>query len=335
MKIGVVGAGGWGTALAKVLTENGHEVTIWAYEQGTAEEINTRHTNRRFLPEVVLPKELVAVNDPEEAAGGKGMMVFAVPSGWARSTAIKFRPFISADSLVINAGKGFEKDSFKRLSQALTEEFGLSEDRILVLSGPNHSEEVGRRLPSATVVACSDRDSAEKAQEVFISPYFRVYTNPDRIGVEIGGALKNIFAMAAGICEGLGYGDNTKAALVTRALAEMRRLGQAMGANPLTFSGLSGLGDLYVTASSRHSRNNWAGREIGKGKSLQEILDSTPMVVEGVPTTKAAYHLGQKYGVELPIVNQVHRILFEGYPPRQAVEVLMTRERTHELEALD
>ncbi|HHW12362.1 MAG TPA: NAD(P)H-dependent glycerol-3-phosphate dehydrogenase [Firmicutes bacterium] len=332
MKVGVVGAGGWGTALAKLLTENGHQVMLWAYEQETMAEINQKHTNERFLPGVVLPAELRASTDPAEVVDGAEFVTFVVPSQWVRTTAKQFASHLAPETVVVNAGKGLEIQTLKTLSQVLKEELSALHHEIVVLSGPNHSEEVSRRLPSATVVASPDLKVAEEVQEIFMSPYFRVYTNRDRLGVELGGALKNVFSMAAGICDGLNFGDNTKAALVTRALAEMRRLGVMMGAEPETFSGLSGLGDLFVTAASRHSRNAWAGREIGKGRRLEEILASTPMVVEGVPTTKAAYALSKKFQVELPIVEKMYQVLFEDYPPRQAVEDLMIRERRSETE---
>ena len=334
MRVGVVGAGGWGTALAKLLTENGHQVKLWAYEQETMAEINQKHTNERFLAGVVLPVELTASTNPAEVAEGAELLTFVVPSQWVRSTVKLFIPHLSPGTVVVNAGKGLEIQTLKTLSQVLREELSALHHDIVVLSGPNHSEEVSRRLPSATVVAAPDLKAAELVQEVFMSSYFRVYTNRDRLGVELGGALKNVFSLAAGICDGLNFGDNTKAALVTRALAEMRRLGVMMGAEPETFSGLSGLGDLFVTAASRHSRNAWAGREIGKGRRLEEILASTPMVVEGVPTTKAAYALSKKFQVELPIVEKMYQVLFEDYPPRQAVEDLMIRERRSETEAV-
>lgn len=334
MKVGVVGAGGWGTALAKVLTENGHQVKLWAYERETMMEINQNHTNERFLAGVVLPAALTASTDPAEVVAEAEILTFVVPSQWLRTTAKLFAAHLSPGTVVVNAGKGVEIQTLKTLSQVLKEELPALHHEIVVLSGPNHSEEVSRRLPSATVVAAPDLKVAELVQEAFMSPYFRVYTNQDRIGVELGGALKNVFSMAAGICDGLNFGDNTKAALVTRALAEMRRLGVMMGAEPVTFSGLSGLGDLFVTAASRHSRNAWAGREIGKGRRLEEILASTPMVVEGVPTTKAAYALSKKFQVELPIIEKMYQVLFEDYPPRQAVEDLMIRERRSETEHL-
>lgn len=334
MRIGVVGAGGWGTALAKLLTENGHEVILWSYEKDTAEEINQIHCNQRFLSGIALPEKLVASSDPEQVAKKSETLVFVTPSQWVRSAVEQFKDFIHPNTMIINAGKGIEISTLKCLSEVIREELDCDDGKIVTLSGPSHAEEVGRGVPTVTVVASPDLQYAQKAQDIFITPYFRVYTNPDRIGVEIGGALKNIFAMAAGICDGLGFGDNTKAALVTRALSEMRRLGEKMGASPLTFSGLSGLGDLYVTSASRHSRNAWAGREIGKGRTVEEVLKSTPMVVEGVPTTKAAYLLGKKYEVELPITNIMYRILFEGYLPVQALEELMSREKTHEIETI-
>src|SRR5690554_475297 len=335
MKIGVIGAGGWGTALARLLVENGHQVRLWAYERETAAQINDFHYNPRFLPGVELPSALKASNDPDEVGKGREMLVFAVPSQWLRNVASMFKPYVSSHTLVVNAGKGIEVETLKLLSTVLEEELGVPSGQIVTLSGPNHSEEVGKGFPSATVVASPDLKTAETIQDVFISSYFRVYTNPDRTGVELGGALKNVFALAAGICEGLGYEDNTKAALITRGLAEMRRLGEKMGALPLTFSGLSGLGDLFATASGRHSRNAWAGREIGRGRKVHEVLASTPLVVEGVPTTKAAYRLGEKFGIELPIIANMYRVLFEGFPPQKAVEVLMSRDRRHELERLD
>ena len=334
MKIGVVGAGGWGTALAKLLTENDHQVMLWSYEKETMTEINQSHTNQRYLSGVKLPEKLVASNDPGEVTAGAELITFVVPSQWLRSTANLFASFISPSMLIVNAGKGIEIETLKPLTQVLREELAVPDHQIVALSGPNHSEEVSRQVPSATVVASPDLTIAESAQEAFFSPYFRVYTSLDRLGVEIGGALKNVFAMAAGICEGLDYGDNTKAALVTRALAEMRRLGETMGAQPLTFSGLSGLGDLFVTAASRHSRNAWAGREIGKGRNINEVLASTPMVVEGVPTTKAAYDLSKKFQVELPIIEKMYHILFKGHSPQEAVEELMTRERRREIESI-
>src|SRR5690554_6731376 len=335
MGIGVVSAGGWGTALARLLVENGHQVKIWAHEKETAVQINEFHYNPRFLPGVELPLTLEAGNDPDEVGENREMLVFAVPSQWLRSVALTFQRYASSHTLVVNAGKGIEVETLKSLSEVLQEELAVPSGQIVALSGPNHSEEVGKGYPSATVVASPDLTAAEAVQDVFISSYFRVYTNPDRRGVELGGALKNVFALAAGICEGLGYEDNTKAALITRGLAEMRRLGEKMGALPLTFAGLSGLGDLFATASGRHSRNAWAGREIGRGRKVHEVLASTPLVVEGVPTTKAAYRLGEKLGVELPIIAVIYRVLFEGFSPQKAVEALMSRDRRHELERLD
>jgi glycerol-3-phosphate dehydrogenase (NAD(P)+) len=255
-----------------------------------------------------------------------------VPSQWVRNVARQLSGVISNESLVINAAKGLELTTQKRLTEVLIEELPIPDHRIVALSGPNHAEEVGLNLPSASVVASPELSCAQEAQDLLMNNFFRVYTNPDRIGVELGGAFKNIISLAAGISEGLGFGDNTKAAIITRGIAEMARLGTAMGAKSDTFAGLSGLGDLFVTASSKHSRNRWAGQEIGNGRSPEEVLASTPMVVEGVPTTKAAYLLAQKTGVELPITNKVYEVLFEGASPKQCVGELMARGRTHETE---
>lgn len=333
-RVGVIGAGGWGTALARVLTGNGHQVVFWCFENETAEEINREHTNNRFLPGILLPEKLRATDDLRQAVHGQDAIVMVVPSQWTGSVAKSIAPIIDPSCLVVNAAKGLEITSLRRLSQVLIETLPVNPDRVVALSGPNHAEEVGREVPSATVVASPDINSAQEAQDLFMNAYFRVYTNPDRIGVELGGALKNIIALAAGISEGLGFGDNTKAAILTRGIAEMARLGAALGASPHTFAGLSGVGDLFVTGSSRHSRNFWAGREIGSGKSPEEVLKSTPMVVEGVPTSKAAYLLANKLNVEMPIAAKVYQVLFEGASPKQGVQELMTRGKTHESEEL-
>lgn len=331
-KVGVIGAGGWGTALAKLLIINGHDVVLWSREEETASEINLSHQNSRFLKGITLPESLKASTDFSTVVKNCPHIVMAVPSQWLRQVAKEIKSLLNNDALIINAAKGLELSTQKRLTEVLSEELSLYDGRIVALSGPNHAEEVGMNLPSATVVASPDLLSAQQAQDLLMNKFFRVYTNPDRTGVELGGAFKNIISLAAGISEGLGYGDNTKAAIITRGIAEMARLGSALGAKSDTFAGLSGLGDLFVTASSRHSRNRWAGQEIGSGKSPEDVLASTPMVVEGVPTAKAAYILGKKSGVELPITNKVYEILFEGASPQQCVGELMARGRTHETE---
>jgi glycerol-3-phosphate dehydrogenase (NAD(P)+) len=330
--IGVIGAGGWGTALAKLLTGNGHNVTIWCHEEETANDILHNQTNSRFLSGIKLPKELKATTQLKSVLQGSDCLVMAVPSQWVRETAKKVSPFISKDVLVINVAKGLEISTQKRLTEVLAEELPTTASRIIALSGPNHAEEVAREIPTATVVASPEQESAEETQDIFMNSFFRVYTNSDRIGVELGGALKNVSALAAGITEGLGFGDNTKAALITRGIAEMARLGVALGAVSHTFAGMSGVGDLFVTTSSSHSRNLWAGREIGRGRLPKEVLSSTPMVVEGVPTSKAVHLLSQKMNVEMPISTKVYEVLFEGASVIEGVKELMTRVRTHESE---
>ncbi|TCL64235.1 glycerol-3-phosphate dehydrogenase (NAD(P)+) [Hydrogenispora ethanolica] len=331
--IAVVGSGGWGTALAFHCAQKGYPVKIWAHESEVVTEINRQHTNATFLPGITLPESIQASGSLEEVLSGCRYVITAVPSQWLRSVAKKMAPLITRNHLIISASKGLEVQSLKTLATVLEEELPMVEPgAVIALSGPNHAEEVARRIPSTTVVATPILKFAEEVQDLLISPLLRVYTNPDRLGVQLGGALKNIIALAAGISDGLGFGDNTKAALITRGLAEMARLGAAMGAQTPTFSGLSGMGDLFVTASSKHSRNAWAGRELGKGRSLAEILSSTKMVVEGVTTTQAAYRLAREKQVEIPITNITYQVLFEGVPPLEGVSRLMERVRTHEME---
>ena len=331
--IGVIGGGGWGTALAKLCAEKGHKVGLWVLEPEVMEEINQKHTNNTFLPGVQLPENLFASTSLEEIVAGRKFLITVVPSKWLRDVAKQMRPFIDKETIVISATKGIEVSTLKTMSGVLQEELSnIDPNAVVALSGPNHAEEVARGIPSVTVVATPALKYAEQVQDLLISPVFRVYTNPDRIGVELGGALKNIISLAAGISDGLGFGDNTKAAIITRGLAEIARLGTALGAKTPTFSGASGIGDLFVTASSVHSRNSWAGRELGKGKSLQEITGSTKMVVEGVTTTEAAYRLASKFKIEMPITSLTYQVLFEGMPPQEGVRHLMERVRTHEME---
>lgn len=331
--IGIIGSGGWGTALAKICAEKGHQVQIWAMEPEVVAEINQRHTNETFLSGVRLPDSIYASNSIEEVVSGKKYLFTAMPSQWVRSMAKRMTAFVNPEAIIINVSKGLDGDSLDLLSNVLAEELPMVDpNAIVALSGPNHAEEVARRIPSATVVATPVLKYAEEVQDLLISPVFRVYTNPDRIGVQLGGALKNIIALAAGISDGLGFGDNSKAALVTRGLVEMSRLGVALGAQSTTFSGLSGVGDLFVTAASKHSRNAWAGRELGKGKSLDEIMASTKMVVEGVHTTKAAYRLAKQHNIEMPITFITYKILFENLSAEEGVSRLMERMKTHEME---
>jgi glycerol-3-phosphate dehydrogenase (NAD(P)+) len=331
----VLVAGSWGTALARVLADNGHEVRIWTRHPEQAEEINVRRRNSKYLPDAELPEGIRATSDISEALAGARMALFVAPSAAMREVARRAAPHLEADTLVVHATKGFEAESLKRMSTVLAEELGRSERGIVCLSGPSHAEEVVCGLPTTVVVASLDPACAEEAQDYFMNQsYFRVYTNPDLIGVETSGAAKNIIALGAGLSDGLGFGDNAKSALITRGLAEIARLGAAMGANPLTYAGLAGVGDLIATCTSQHSRNWRAGRMLAQGLPLQEVLNRMGMVVEGVRTTKFAHELAARYGVEMPITAQMHAVLFEGKSPARAVGDLMGRVRTHEIEEI-
>ncbi|RAU94735.1 NAD(P)H-dependent glycerol-3-phosphate dehydrogenase [Paenibacillus sp. YN15] len=334
-KTAVLVAGSWGTALASVLADNGHEVVLWTRHPEQVHEINTLHTNSRYLKDAVLSGRIYATQSLEEAVRGAEAVVLASPSSGMREVAGNIRPFLSSETLVIHAAKGFEAETLKRMTSVIAEELPQQDpDRIVVLSGPSHAEEVIVKCPTTIVVAAKQLDAAEAAQDFFMSPYFRVYTNPDVVGVEVSGALKNIIALGAGMSDGLQFGDNAKAALMTRGLAEIARLGVALEANPLTFAGLSGFGDLVVTCTSRHSRNWRAGYMLGQGKPLATVLEEMGMVVEGVKTTRAAYQMSKQYQVRMPITQVLYQVLFEGKEPKQGVEDLMGRVRTHEIEEI-
>lgn len=334
-KVAIVGAGSWGTALAIVLADNGHEVRLWGHNPEQMDEINTRHTNKKYLPNIFLNDSIVGYSSLEDALDGIQIMVLAVPTKAIREVVGKINTFQKEPLMIVHVSKGIEPNTLLRISEMIEEEI-VSEliDSIVVLSGPSHAEEVSLRQPTTVTVSSKRMEAARRIQDLFINHNFRVYTNPDIIGVEIGGALKNIIALAAGISDGLGYGDNAKAALMTRGLAEISRLGVQMGANPLTFSGLTGIGDLIVTCTSVHSRNWRAGNLLGKGKNLQEVLDNMGMVVEGVRTTKAAWQLAQEYNVKMPITNALYDLLFNQVDPKDAVDALMARGKTHEMEDL-
>jgi glycerol-3-phosphate dehydrogenase (NAD(P)+) len=335
MQIGLIGSGSWGTALAMVLADNGHQVTMWTRRAELANEINQQRTNKKYLPEVTLPNSLYCTTQLKEAVEGKKAILFVVPSHGIREVVKEVCPFLAENVLLIHAVKGLELGSHKRISEVIKEEIPAKlHDRLVALSGPSHAEEVSRELPTTIVVASDSLASAEEAQDVLMNRYFRVYTNPDLIGVEIGGALKNIIALGAGISDGLAFGDNAKAALMTRGLAEISRLGLRLGANPLTFSGLAGIGDLIVTCTSTHSRNWRAGNMLGKGHQLEDVLAKMGMVVEGVKTTKAAYELADSLNVEMPITQVLYQILFENKQPKQGVEDLMGRLKTNEMEEI-
>ena len=331
----VLVAGSWGTALANVLADNGHEVRLWTRSAEQAEAINSCHRNERFLGDAPLNPAVRATVSIREALEGAAMALVAAPTSAVRDVAAKMRPHLDAGTLVIHAAKGFEEETLKPMTAVLAEELPhVDPGTIGVLTGPSHAEEVIVRCPTTVVVAARRIEAAETAQDLLGNGYFRVYTNPDVTGAEIAGALKNVIALAAGLSDGLGFGDNAKAALITRGLAEIARIGKAMGANPLTFAGLAGVGDLVVTCTSRHSRNYRCGYAVGRGKALGDVLAEMGMVVEGVRTTRAAVRLAQLHNVDMPIARQLYSVLFEGKTPRAAVEDLMGRVQTHELEEI-
>jgi len=326
-RIGVLGAGSWGTALTVLLRSNGHEVSLWEYDVKLAESLAGTRENPNFLPDVHIPEDVIISPDLEMIVKNKEIVLITLPSHVVRSVGKKISSMVHEDALLVSGSKGVQNKTLMRMSEVLVDSVSdLTMDHMVVLSGPSHAEEVAQRLPTVLVASSVDHKSAQQVQEVFMNPVFRVYTNEDMIGVELGGALKNIIAIAAGILDGVGYGDNAKAALLTRGMVEITRLGTAMGANPITFAGLSGIGDLIVTCTSRHSLNRYVGEQIGRGKSLQEVVDSMVMVAEGIRTTQSASDLAQKHNVIMPITCEVYRVLFEGKEPIVAVHDLMTRD---------
>jgi len=334
-KVAVIGAGSWGTALAMVLADNGHEVRLWGHKEAQIEEINTQRTNHKYLPDIELPQGITGFNSLDSALKGLDIIIMAVPTKAIRDVLKDIEQVSQQPLTVVHVSKGIEPDSLMRISEMIEADMSSSMLKdLVVLSGPSHAEEVSLRHPTTVAVSSKNMSAAEQIQDLFINQYFRVYTNPDIVGVEIGGALKNIIALASGITDGLGYGDNAKAALITRGLAEITRLGSAMGANPLTFSGLTGIGDLIVTCTSVHSRNWRAGSMLGKGQKLDEVLTNMGMVVEGVRTTKAAYQLAQKYEVDMPITNALYGVLFAGKDVKDSVDLLMNRDKRSEMEDL-
>ena len=325
VRVGVIGAGSWGIALAKLLDGNGHQVTVWSIIKEEIEMLQKEHEHKDKLPGVKLSENMVFTNDLEEAMKDKDILVLAVPSPFTRSTAHSMAPYLKDGQIIVNVAKGIEEHTMLTLSQIIEEE--LPAAQVAVLSGPSHAEEVGRGIPTTIVVGAKKKETAEYLQNIFMNNVFRVYISPDVLGIELGAALKNVVALSAGIADGLGYGDNTKAALITRGIAEIARLGTAMGGRFETFCGLTGIGDLIVTCASMHSRNRRAGILIGQGKTMQEAMDEVKMVVEGVYSAKAAMELSKKYGVDMPIIEQVNLVLFEGKPAAEAVKDLMLRDK--------
>ncbi len=329
-RIGVIGAGSWGVALSYVLANNGHAVTVWSILADEVEMLRTTHEHADKLPGVILPASVDFTTDLAAVVQDRDMLVLAVPSPYTRSTARNMAPYVAEGQLIVSVAKGIEEDTLMIQTDIVEQEIPQAD--VAVLSGPSHAEEVGRGLPTTVVAGAHTRTTAERMQAFFMNDVFRVYTSSDMLGIELGGSLKNVIALAAGMADGLGLGDNTKAALITRGIAEISRLAMAMGAKRETLGGLSGIGDLIVTCASMHSRNRRAGILIGQGYTMQEAMDEVKMVVEGVYSAKAAAALAQKYGVDMPIVEQVNRVLFDGQSARDGVYGLMMRDRKPETE---
>lgn len=334
LRIAVIGAGSWGTALASVLADKGYPVTIWAHEPEVTEEIRLYKENRTYLPGIFLPQSLVATSNIEEAVFRKDLLLFVVPSHVMRETARKVAPFVDSGCILVSASKGIENDTYKTMTGVLQEEIThVAEGRFAALSGPSFAREVGEKRPTVVTVAARDEAIARRVQEVFATNLFRVYYVEDVIGVEVGGAMKNVIAIAAGIADGMELGLNARAALVTRGLAEIRRLGVALGANPHTFSGLSGMGDLILTCTGALSRNHTLGMLLAEGRKLPDILKEQRTVAEGVKTTSSVCNLAAKLGVELPICTEVYHLLYDDASPREAVVRLMSRSLKQEFDS--
>lgn len=329
-KITVLGSGSWGTAISVLLFKNGHDVTLWSHRKEQAEELQKTHANEKYLPGIKLPMGIFHTHEIETAVKDAEIIFMVTPSSAVAEVAEKIAPFVLPQTIIVSASKGIEQKSLKRMSEVIKS--AIPKACVAVMSGPSHAEEVARELPTTNTVVSEDIEVSQLLQDVLMCDMFRVYTGTDMAGVELGGALKNVIALCAGISDGLGFGDNTKAALMTRGMAEIARLGIALGAEPQTFFGLSGMGDLIVTCTSKHSRNRRAGILIGKGYTPKEALNEVKMVVEGFYTTKAAYALAQKMGVEMPITEEAYKVLFENKPAKDAVLNLMCRDKRHESE---
>ncbi len=326
MGVSVIGAGSWGTTLASILAESTGKSYLWARREEVAQEINYSKTNKTYLDDAEINPGVFALTDISKAAEESEYLVIAVPSKYFRSVIESLKPFVRPEHKFLSTTKGIEQDTLKRMSEILVELLEAGEDRIAVLSGPNHAEEVIRKIPSATVIASKNPELAREFQNLLMRPYFRVYIHTDVTGVEVAATVKNVIAIAAGISDGLGYGDNTKASLITRGLAEMVRLGKVCGAQPSTFLGLAGVGDLVATATSRHSRNRNFGERVGRGEKIEEILSSSKMIVEGVTSAKSVVQLADRYKIDMPITREVYEIIYNGKDPKLSVSSLMERE---------
>ena len=332
-KISVIGSGGWGIALAILLHKNGHNLTIWSFDKKEAEELKKTRQNKTKLPNILLPEDVKVTDDLKEAVNDKDILILAAPSKAIRSVSKSLKNIIKDNQIVVNVAKGLEEDTLETMTDIIEEELKDKNPKVAVLSGPSHAEEVGRGIPTTCVVSAHNKELTLYLQNIFMNPSFRVYTSPDMLGVEIGGALKNVIALAAGIADGLNYGDNTKAALITRGIKEIALLGIAMGGEQSTFYGLTGLGDLIVTCASMHSRNRRAGILLGQGKTLDEAIKEVNMVVEGVYSAKSALMAAKKYNVEIPIIEQVNAVLFENKNAAEAVNELMIRDKKLEIQS--
>jgi glycerol-3-phosphate dehydrogenase (NAD(P)+) len=331
-KIGVLGAGSWGIAISVLLHSNGHQVTLWEFDHHEMSKLKRERENKLKLPGIIIPPEIEITDDLTSATGGAEMLALALPSHRVREVAKKLAKIDLKDPIIVNLAKGIENDTLCRMSEVLREELSSNlYDKIATLSGPSHAEEVAVKIPTTVVVAGFKEEIAKRIQQAFMHPYFRIYTNSDIIGVELGGSLKNVIAVAAGICDGMGLGDNSRGALITRGLAEIIRLGEKLGAKRETFAGLSGLGDLVTTCISKYSRNRFVGERIARGKTLSQVLKEMTMVAEGVKTTKSAYQLSLRHKVEMPITEQVYKVLFADKQPQQAITELMTRDPKSEI----
>lgn len=334
-RIAVIGAGSWGTALAKLLGERDNDVMLWAYEPEVVQGINARHKNPLYLSEAVLPKSVKATSDPAQALEGRRYVVSAVPSGVLRIIWQNHGEYLDREALLVSCTKGIEQESLKLMSQVLRECLpDHPAGNIAVLSGPSFAAEVAQGLPTSVVIAGADETTVKKLQDLFRTDFFLTFTNDDMVGVEVGGAVKNVIAIAAGVSDGLGLGHNTRAAIITRGLYEMIKIGNSLGASPMTFAGLSGIGDLVLTCTAKISRNHTVGYEIGRGKRLTDITDGMRMVAEGIPTTRAVHEIARLECINVPICDAMYRILFEGLEPKQAVTELCTMELKNELGSL-
>ena len=332
-KISVIGSGGWGIALTILLHKNGHDLTIWSFDKKEAEELKKTRQNKTKLPNILLPEDIKVTNDLKEAVDDKDILILAVPSKAIRSVSKSLKNIIKDNQIIVNVAKGLEEDTLETMTDIIEEELKGKKTQVAVLSGPSHAEEVGKGIPTTCVVSAHNKELTLYLQNIFMNPSFRVYTSPDMLGIEIGGALKNVIALAAGIADGLNYGDNTKAALITRGIKEIASLGVAMGGEQSTFYGLTGLGDLIVTCASMHSRNRRAGILLGQGKTLDEAIKEVNMVVEGVYSAKSALMAAKKYNVEIPIIEQVNAVLFENKNAAEAVNELMIRDKKLEIQS--